>query len=258
MNLLEMSRDSKELMFKKSPEIFMGIGTILGIATVGSGIYATTKAVRKADDIRERELDRKEEKKAIAKEILPLYIPTALFGFGSLASFYGAYNVEHRRFSEAAGVISAYGLYADRMRHFRDEVKEELGERKEAILEAKATQDVAEESGNDIPDESVRRDGQMLMWDWCSGRYFWCSPEELDRIENRLNHRLLTEMYLNLNEFYDEIDIPHIALGEELGWNVDWGLIEFTKEFGRTEDGQECCYIRSILAPKCLYRDRYY
>ena len=45
---------------------------------------------------------------------------------------------------------------------------------------------------------------------------------------NNLNYRMNTgmEMYISLNEFYDEINLDRIPMGETIGWRVDKGLID--------------------------------
>ena len=37
---------------------------------------------------------------------------------------------------------------------------------------------------------------------------------------------MTSEPYISLNEFYMEIGLSVVEIGDELGWNVDKGLIE--------------------------------
>lgn len=45
---------------------------------------------------------------------------------------------------------------------------------------------------------------------------------------NKLNRQMstMTEPYVSLNEFYMEINWPTVDIGDELGWNLDHGLID--------------------------------
>ena len=52
------------------------------------------------------------------------------------------------------------------------------------------------------------------------------------------------------DEFYDELDLPHVDLGDDLGWNLDEGLLDL--DFGSqiSDDGRPCIVINYNIAPR--------
>ena len=48
----------------------------------------------------------------------------------------------------------------------------------------------------------------------------------LRKTEVRINRRLLSEMFVSLNELYDELDLPHCGIGDDIGWNIDEGQVD--------------------------------
>ena len=68
--------------------------------------------------------------------------------------------------------------------------------------------------------------GNTLCFDSLSGRYFKSDIDKIKRAVNNLNRELTYDMYVSLNDFYDELDLDHTKIGDELGWNLDDGLID--------------------------------
>jgi hypothetical protein len=73
--------------------------------------------------------------------------------------------------------------------------------------------------------------GTTLCLDDWSGRYFYSSPEEIRKAFNTINKRMMDEYYISLNELYSELGLPDIKLGEDIGFNVDDGLIDIDHLF---------------------------
>ena len=70
---------------------------------------------------------------------------------------------------------------------------------------------------------------------------------------NIINKKLLSYGYLSLNEFYDEIGLPSNDIGEELGWNINDGLIEVYFGSHLTDNGTPCLTIEFENAPTYNY-----
>ena len=60
-------------------------------------------------------------------------------------------------------------------------------------------------------------------------------------------------MYASLNEFYDEIGLPPIEIGDKLGWNMDDGQIEVDFSSQLAADGTPCLVISFNVAPNYEY-----
>ena len=56
-------------------------------------------------------------------------------------------------------------------------------------------------------------------------------------------------MYVSLNEFYDELGLDHTKLGDDLGWNLDDGLIELNFSSQLAENETPCLVVDYNVAP---------
>lgn len=54
--------------------------------------------------------------------------------------------------------------------------------------------------------------------DWC-GRWFRSSVQAIESAVNRINQRLILEGEVSLNDFYDEIGLSPVGVGEIFGWS---------------------------------------
>ena len=95
--------------------------------------------------------------------------------------------------------------------------------------------------------------GDTLCYDSVSGRYFKSSIDQIKKAENSINRTVLTEMYVSLNEFYDELDLDHTKLGNDLGWNIDDGLIEIDFSSQIADNGKPCVVVNYSVAPRYGY-----
>ena len=258
MSLMDISHNSTKLIHEKAPLIFLGTGIGFGVATVVFGIAATPKAYDIYKGIKEDEnlyeLDKKEVVKREVTEIVPLYLPMAITGVASVSCLIASYNIHANRL---AAMTTLYSVTARQLASYRNRIREELGNRKADILEAKADGDVMREHEIDI-DPGLKQDGDMLCYDWLSGRYFYASPARIDAVENVLNRRLIQEMFINLNEMYDEFEISRIGIGDELGWTLDDEMISFTKTYDTAENGEVCLMLKCNVSPRYCYRERFY
>ena len=62
-----------------------------------------------------------------------------------------------------------------------------------------------------------------------------------------------SEMYIGLNEFYDELGLAHTQLGEYLGWNMDNGEIKVNFSSQIADDGAPCLVLNYEVVPKFSY-----
>ena len=88
-----------------------------------------------------------------------------------------------------------------------------------------------------------------------SGRYFKSDIEKIKKAECELNRQMLDDMYVSLNDFYYEIGLDSVKLGDELGWNVDSGYIDLSFSSQLASDGTPCLVIDYSVAPRYDYRN---
>ena len=58
-----------------------------------------------------------------------------------------------------------------------------------------------------------------------------------------------------LNDFYYEIGLDNIKLGDELGWNIDDGYIDLSFSSQLASDGTPCLVIDYKIAPRYDFRN---
>lgn len=225
---------------KHSPEILTG----LGIAGMFAAVFTAVKVTPKARDILDRESERRMSgetpvdmvviKKTgvyrlpnwdVVKLTWKCYIPTALLLLSSTGCIIGANTVNFRR---QAALTLACNLSERAFREYKEKTIETLGAKKEAVLRDSIAQDHLDKTPLE-KDKIIVTDktGDTLCLDFQSGRYFMTSIEKLRRTENELNKRLLHEDYISLNDFYYAIGLDPIGLGDDLGFHIENGLINF-------------------------------
>ena len=250
-DLGKLVKSVKSSLAKHSPEILTGIG-IVGMATAAvMAVRATPKALECMAKVKTEHRDKLDDKRLIGKEIVkrvgPHYIPAAATWAMSAVCLIGASTVNARR---NAAIATAYALSESALREYQKKVVEAIGEKKEqgirdAVAKSRISSNPA--SSNEV---IVTPKGNTLFYDSVSGRYFRSDIDKIRKIESELNRRLYSEMYVSLNEFYYELDIPGIKIGDELGWAVEKGPIDIRFSAQLAEDDTPCIVIDYVSVPK--------
>lgn len=200
---------------QNSPAILSGIAIAGVIGTVVLAVKATPKACAAVVEVENEDdpLSRKE----IIKVAWKFYIPAALTGTATIGCIIGANAIGARR---QAALIGAYSLVDTAFRQYKDEVIEQIGEAKERKIHDK----VVEKQLDANPPSSqvvILGRGEVLCYDTLTGRYFKSDHESIRRAENEVNRTVITDMYASQNEFYNLLGLPTVAIGDELGWNIE-------------------------------------
>ena len=239
----------KSSLVKNGPVILTGL-SIAGFVTTAvlTGV-ATTKAIRVIEEEKEvkgEDLTLKEKARVSWK----YYIPPVATGIVSGACAIGAHSVSARR---TAALAAAYQLSETALSEYRDKVIETIGEKKEKAVRDKVAKEKLEQNPVNESSVIITGKGKTLCFDSLSGRYFESDIESIKKAVNDINKRLLCDMYVSLNEFYDELDMDHTDIGEDLGWNLDGGLIDvyFSSQIAR--DDRPCIVLNYHVAPKYDY-----
>lgn len=229
-----------------SPEILTGIGIGGMLTTTVLAVQATPKALEKIKlEKKEKQVD-KLGKIEILKKTWKYYIPSLITGCISISCIIGASAVNTKR---NAALATAYSLSESALKLYRDKVIETIGEKDEI----KIRDAVAKEKINKTPIVSkeviVTEKGNTLCFDTISGRYFKSDMETIKKAVNAVNHRMLSEMYVSLNDFYDEIGLPSTKIGDDIGWNVNRKMIELSFSSQLATDGTPCLVVDYMEMP---------
>jgi len=232
-------------MAKRSPEILTGIGIAGMIGTTILAVKATPKAIKLCEQVkREKEEPTKLD---YVKATWKCYIPTAVTGATSVACLIGASSVNARR---NAAIATAYKLSETAFTEYKEKVVETLGEKKDQVIKDKIAKEKMEKDPVSTKEVIITNKGNTLCYDGLFGRYFKSDMETIKRAENALNRAIVAYEYASLNDFYRELGLGPIDIGNDLGWKIDDGQIEIDFSSQLAEDGTPCLVMLYNVAPK--------
>jgi hypothetical protein len=255
-NFQQFVRSLQDSIAKHSPEILTGVGIAGMVTTTVLAVTATPKALRliearkdelAVDDERPEKLDKLE----VVKTCWKCYIPAAISGTLSATCLICANSVNARR---NAALATAYKLSESALTEYQSKVVETIGEKKEQAIKDEIAKEKLEKDPVCNREVIITEKGNTLCYDVISGRYFKSDIERIRKAENVLNRRLIDEMYVTLNEFYSEIGLSPTAVGEDLGWDIDKGLIEIHFSTQLADDETPCLVVDYSVSPPKRYR----
>lgn len=236
MNLTDITHRVVKTIQSHAPEIMSGLA-VAGVITTS---YLTGKAAYQASKILSEEEtipdDPKEKFKEQTRLTWKLYVPAGIAGTCTVAFIIGAAKASGNK---TAAAITAYSLSEKAFTEYREKVIEQVGKNKDQ----KIRDDIAQEhvSGNPVVSKEViiTGGGDVMCCELYTHRYFKSDMESLRKVENYINQLRLTEMYVTLDELYDEIGLPHTDVSGKIGWNFERPLeLNFTTVLA--ENGEPC------------------
>ena len=253
-NVAKLFKEAQTVVSKHSPELLTGIGIAGMITTTVLAVRATPKAMKLIDakkDEMELSVDEKLTAVETVKATWKCYIPAAVTGVTSVACLIGASSVNARR---NAALATAYNLSATALSEYKEKVIETIGEKKERDVRDKVAEERLKKEPVNNSAIIVSGNGTTRCFDTITKRRFISDIEKINRIVNELNRRMVNgEDYISLNEFYYELGLDDVSIGDELGWNVTTGLIELDFSAQLDTDGTPCIVIDYTVAPKRGY-----
>lgn len=246
-------KDVRMFTSKHSPEILTGIGVAGMISTTVLAVKATPKALKLIEAKKQENYSEGEKMPPIevVKTCWKCYVPAAITGLTSIACIAGASSVHVKR---NAALATAYKLSETALIEYRDKVIETVGEKKEEVIRHAVKDDHVKNKPVTKSEVIVTGQGKTLCYDHLSGRYFESDIDEIKKAVIELNFRLLDEMYVSLNDLYDELGLEHSVLGDELGWNIDICKridVDFSSHIA--DDGRPCIVVDYSVAPRYDY-----
>lgn len=242
----ELTKIVTKFLKKNSPTILTMVGVAGFVTTVGLAIKATPKALtlieEKMEELEKDKLTPIETVQAVWK----VYTPMSITGILSTACILTA---NHQHLRRNAALATAFTLSDAAYKEYKAKTEEVLDEKKVAEIATAIAQDKLEKTEFETVELPADRRGKSRCYDSISGREFDCDRETLRQIENRLNRRLLDDMYICVNDFYDELGLAHIKPGNDLGWNIRDGLIEFRYDSILNDKGEPCILLDYHMSP---------
>ena len=246
-NISKIINEIQKAVVKHSPEILTGLGIAGMITTTVLAVKATPKALDLINDRKDELETEKLPHIEVVKTAWKCYIPAAVTCATSTACLIGASSVHLKR---NAALATAYKLSESAISEYKDAVIDKIGEKKEQTIRDKVAEEKMKKNPVSSSEVFITEKGNTLCYDTISGRYFKSDIDRIKRAENAINKQLLDEMYVSLNDLYDELDLDHTKLGDELGWKIDDGLVELYFSSQLADDGTPCVVMDFTRAPK--------
>ena len=191
---------------KTHPQILItGLGIAASVATAITSGKAHAKAVANDNGASDNLLD-------FTKRNWMTYVPAAISLGVTIFAIVSLHNVSYKKYQALA---AAYSVSQMNLTELREKVVEQVKVLKEGDKPAdkKAAQ-------KELPAGSMVLFGDeaVLCKDAITGRTFRSTPEKLRAYCNNITEDLLGYGPCPLNDFYSQIHLSQVGIGDELGW----------------------------------------
>jgi len=255
--LTQAAKNLGGVISQNSPTILTGIAVAGLVGTVVFAVKATPKAL----SIMDQELDNRGyyndslpdmilpdlTKMEIIKLTWKCYIPAVSMGIITIACIISANNISLRR---NAALASLYGLTEAAFKEYQSKVVETIGKNKELKVRDDISADRVKNNPISKNEVVFTGKGSVICYDSLSGRYFKNDIEQIRRVVNDLNHSLMNDGFMTLNELYYGLGLSANKLGDEMGWDLDKGLVEISFSTQLTGDNEPCIVLNYDVVPK--------
>jgi hypothetical protein len=275
--ITQVAKNLGGMITRNSPTILTGVAVAGLVTTTVLGIRATPKALALIDDYvwnkYETEVEDQEEmsfaewlgvdtdgyswrdktnylsRKETIKLTWKTYVPTVAVGTITIACIIGANHISLRR---NAALASLYGLTEAAFKEYQTKVVETIGKNKELKIRDEVSADRLKKNPPGANEVIFTGKGVVLCYDSLSGRYFKSDIEQIRRAVNELNRDLMSDMFLSVNEFYYAIGLSGIKLGDQMGWDIDKGLLEIDFSAQLSDEGEPCLVLNYSIEPRYM------
>lgn len=252
LNVTQLFGVARKFVVKHSPEILTGLGIASMVSAIGITATVTPKALRLIEDA-EHEKGEALTKTEKVKATWKVYVPVAVTAGVGVACLIGSNSVNIKRNTALA---TAYQLSTTALSEYKEKVIETIGEKKEKTIREKVAQKKVDETSSNNSEVIVIGNGTTKFLEPVSKRYFTGDLENIKRIVNDLNYRMITGMeeYISLSEFYDEIGLDRTSVSDHLGWNIGSdGQIEIHYRACTDHAGLPCLVLDYHVEPRYDY-----
>lgn len=214
-----------------SPEIL----TAMGITGVISTSYLASKAsVQMALD-EESSFDPAKSNKEKVKRYWKLYIPTGISGALTIGCILGSSQASGRR---TAAAVTAFSVTEKAFSEYKEKVVEQIGKNQEQKIRDEIVQTtvIANPPKQEI---MIAGTGHILCCELYTQRYFRSDMEKLRKAQNDINARVVNDVYVALDEFYDLLGLSYTSVSCKLGWTSE-RLLELQFSTVMSDKGEPC------------------
>ena len=247
-NLSQAAKYLGVIVSKNSPTILTAVSVSGVITTVAVTIENTEDAlfILKAF--------KKENKEILTPlDVFKLtwrcYISTALVAFTTIGCIIGANTISLRRNAALAGL---YTITETAFKEYKYKVVETLGKNKELKIRDEISADTLKKNPTKTKEIFFTGKGEVLCYDTLSGRYFKSDIEQIRQKVNEINRELMSSMFMPLNDLYYILGLSSTKLGDDLGWDIENGLLEMSFSSQLTDTGEPCLVLNYNVSPRFI------
>lgn len=256
MQIKAWGKNVMDFVTRNSSTILTSVATAGVITTAifaGDGTVKAYKIIADRGDVT-LEDDVWVSDKPSTKEVVLLtwrcYIPAIVMGGLTIGCIIGANHISLRR---NAALASVYSITETALKEYQDKVVETIGPNKEMKIRDEVAADKVKESPPGGKNEVILTGkGEVLCMDGYTGGYFRSDIEKVRQAINEFNRNLMSDMFLSLNDFYDYLGLKHSPMGDDLGWDIDKGLLDVKFSSCLTEAGEPCLVLNYSVRPKYM------
>ena len=253
MQVSTIARGVKLFVANHGPEI----ATALSVAaSINTAVLASKASVKAHEEIKlaEEELGGPlEERKARiifrARLVWRTYIPTIISGAGTITLIIASNRLSAKRQAALASVLASTQGY---LANYKDSIKEVLDDETAAKVKETVAQKTVDKSDAKAAKAVIFNDGDTLIFEPLSGRYFRSTRNEVEGAVNRANASCIQNFSITLNEFFSELGLESVLIGDTLGWNTD-ELIRIDFDAVISDDGQPSLSIAYYNEPTAKF-----
>lgn len=232
---------------KHSPEILTGIGIAGMITSTVLAVRATPKAMELIDEKRGK-ID-KPLWRIYLENGWKCYIPAGATGILSIACIIGGQKESLRRNTALA---TAYSISENALKLYQRKVIETIGEKKEQLVRDAVVKEHIKNNPINTREIIVTEKGNTRIYEPITNQCVKSDINAVKKIENELNSRIISDMYITLNDFYYELGIKPSSIGDRIGWTID-NRLKFNFSAQIADDDQPVIVIDYINQPEYLF-----
>ena len=220
------------ILVKHSPQILSALGVV---GMTGAVIAAVKQPVKVEEEL--YELEKEEEKAAQqeaeekdiqdkvikhpfwprAKIYIKHYWLTVALMVSSAVCIIFANKIHLKR---QAALLAAYQLSTMNYNELKEKIVQLDGKKKLKFLSDDIAKDKMAANPLSTSNVLIIGDGQHLIYDGHSGRYFMGRIEDVQAAEIEVKKQLVYGQSVSLNDYYSMLKLPHVNDGYELGWKL--------------------------------------
>lgn len=251
-NGIKMLRKLTTVFGKNSPTIY---AIVAGGGVIVTAILAGKAAIEANEILKEEKIEREKESGKFAKPLAvgqtitltwECYIPTLLVGAATISCIVLSNSINAKR---NAALATMYTITDTAFKEYKNKVVSTIGSRKETEIR----DDISIDRATAAPPNAqvfITEKGNTLCFDEISGRFFKGDIEKIRQARNEINKNLRNDMFIPLNDFYYEINLDGIKIGEDVGWHIDKGYLDISITAMITPNGEPCLNLNYDVTPK--------